>query len=344
MKYPAGNRDIDRFEESNNGLISVNVFVECDKLDGDSIIIHKRSKVVNAKYQINLLKIVDDDGKFHYVYIKDYSKLMGSQTNKSGHKMFFCPYCQHGFKRENLLERHLNCGCLAVTGQTVKVSNEGETIEFKNHSRKFKCPFVIYADFECLTTKTGCHSKPINPNMPSTTKYQQHKPSGFKINVVNSVSETADTYIYRGEDCIEVFFKKIREIEDKLMKILKTNKQMTMSKEDKQDYTNATKCYICNNEIIENDKKGYKVRDHCHISGKYRGCAHNVCNINYNYKNIKIHVFFHNLKSYDAHLIISNADKIEGKCKIDVIAQNSEKFIAFGFGHLQFKDSLAFLP
>ncbi len=151
-------------------------------------------------------------------------------------------------------------------------------------------------------------------------------------------------YIYRGEDCIEVFFKKIREIEDKLMKILKTNKQMTMSKEDKQDYANATKCYICNNEIIENDKKGYKVRDHCHISGKYRGCAHNVCNINYNYKNIKIPVFFHNLKSYDAHLFISNADKIEGKCKIDVIAQNSEKFIAFGFGHLQFKDSLAFLP
>ena len=70
------------------------------------------------------------------------------------------------------------------------------------------------------------------------------------------------------------------------MKILKTNKQMTMTKEDKQDYLNATTCYICNNEITEKDKKGYKVRDHCHISGKYRGCAHNVCNMNYNYKRV----------------------------------------------------------
>ena len=90
-------------------------------------------------------------------------------------------------------------------------------------------------------------------------------------------------------------------------------------------------------------KKGCKVRDHCHITGKYRGCAHNVCNINFNYKNIKIPVFFHNLKNYDAHLIISNAHQFNAS-KIDVIAHNSEKFITFGFDHLLFKDSLRFLP
>ena len=44
--------------------------------------------------------------------------------------------------------------------------------------------------------------------MPSTTKYQQHKPSGFKINVVNSINETAETFIYRGEDCMDVFCEK----------------------------------------------------------------------------------------------------------------------------------------
>lgn len=36
---------------------------------------------------------------------------------------------------------------------------------------------------------------------------------------------------------------------------------------------------------ILNDKKGCKVRDHNHLTSEYRGCAHNVCNINYNYKN-----------------------------------------------------------
>jgi hypothetical protein len=72
MKYPAGNRDIDRFEESNNGSISVNVYEVCDKLNSNSIILHRRTKTINAKYHINLLKIYDDAGKFHYVYIKDY--------------------------------------------------------------------------------------------------------------------------------------------------------------------------------------------------------------------------------------------------------------------------------
>ena len=90
-------------------------------------------------------------------------------------------------------------------------------------------------------------------------------------------------------------------------------------------------------------KKGCKVRDHCHVTGKYRGCAHNVCNINFNYKDIKVPVFFHNLKNYDAHLIISNAKLMNCKKKIDVIAQNSEKFITFGFDHLLFKDSFSFL-
>ena len=81
------------------------------------------------------------------------------------------------------------------------------------------------------------------------------------------------------------------------------------------------------------------------MTGKYRGWARNVCNINYNYKNFKIPVFFHNLKNYDAHLIISNAHNLqrEKKTKMNVIAQNSEKFITFGFNHIIFKDSFSFL-
>ena len=57
----------------------------------------------------------------------------------------------------------------------------------------------------------------------------------------------------------------------------------------------------------------------------------------------KIPVFFHNLKNYDAHLIIEKADELAQKSKIDVIAQNSEKFITFAFRNLCFKDSFSFL-
>ena len=84
------------------------------------------------------------------------------------------------------------------------------------------------------------------------------------------------------------------------------------------------------------------MRDHCHLTGDYRGAAHSECNLHYSNNKIKIPVFFHNLKNYDAHLIISHAHLL-GKTKIKVIAQNSEKFITFGFDKLVFKDSLAFL-
>lgn len=64
---------------------------------------------------------------------------------------------------------------------------------------------------------------------------------------------------------------------------------------------------ICKKDIILNDKEGCKVRGHDHLTGEYRGCAHNVCNLNY--EDYKIPVFFRNLKNYDAHLI-SNAHDV----------------------------------
>jgi hypothetical protein len=176
MAYPAGNRDIDKFEEANNGLISVNVYSECTQLESqtsdrigakssETIKIHRRTKILNAKYHINILKIMGENGKFHYVYIKDYDRLVGSQTNKSPHKLYHCRYCQHGFKRQDLLEQHLENGCLAVTGQSVELPKEGETISFKGHYKTFKCPFVVYADFECITGKMEGGASSSNSNV-----------------------------------------------------------------------------------------------------------------------------------------------------------------------------------
>ena len=39
--------------------------------------------------------------------------------------------------------------------------------------------------------------------------------------------------------------------------------------------------YIYKKEFDKSDKKDYKVRDHCHYTGKYRGAAHNICNLRY---------------------------------------------------------------
>ena len=47
------------------------------------------------------------------------------------------------------------------------------------------------------------------------------------------------------------------------------NKELQMNKKDNEDFKNCTKCCICDNDHVEGN---VKVKDHCHITGKYRGC------------------------------------------------------------------------
>ena len=65
-----------------------------------------------------------------------------------------------------------------------------------------------------------------------------------------------------------------------------------MTTEENKGFNNSTKCWICDDDYIDPD---VKVRDHCHITGKYRGSAHRDCDINLKL-NHKIPVASHNLK------------------------------------------------
>ena len=69
-----------------------------------------------------------------------------------------------------------------------------------------------------------------------------------------------------------------------------------------------------------------KVRDHCHVTGKYRGAAHRSCNINLKISK-KVSVMFHNLKGCDSHLIFKELSKFD--CKTSVIPNGLEKFMPF---------------
>ena len=68
VNFPTGNRDIDRFEE-NNKLVSINVEPD-DCLNDNKIILHRGTKNRNATYEIDLLKVHDEDNNYHYVVEK----------------------------------------------------------------------------------------------------------------------------------------------------------------------------------------------------------------------------------------------------------------------------------
>ena len=85
------------------------------------------------------------------------------------------------------------------------------------------------------------------------------------------------------------------------------------------------------------------MHDHCHITGEYRGTAHNACNLKLrlNPKITSIPVVFHNLQDYDSHLLMQAISKVEGR--MSCIPQNTEKYISFSLGQLRFIDSAQFL-
>ena len=73
-------------------------------------------------------------------------------------------------------------------------------------------------------------------------------------------------------------------------------------KEILEEYPGESNCFNCGEPLLR-DKFRYAVRDHCHITGKCRGAAHNVCNLRLriNPETTIIPVVFHNLRGYDAH-------------------------------------------
>ena len=115
-----------------------------------------------------------------------------------------------------------------------------------------------------------------------------------------------------------------KDLKDHATKIIDFKKKIMtpLTKEEEDNYNKENICYICKKEF-NNDK----VRDHCHFTGKYRGAAHNTCNLRYKIpKNIPI--IFHNGSTYDYQFIIKElASEFEGN--FECLGENTEKYITF---------------
>ena len=197
-----------------------------------------------------------------------------------------------------------------------------------------KLPFVIHADLECLLEKMStCIS---NPNESSTTKINKHTPSGYSIFTHCSFNESKNKLnYYRGKDCMKKFSKDLREHASKIINYEK-KKIIPLTTEEKIYHSKQKICYICKKEFNNNDtagphslkcKKNDKVKDHWHYTGKYRGAAHNICNLRYKVPK-EIPIVFHNGSIYDYHFIIKELVK-EFEGNFECLGKNTEKYITF---------------
>ena len=196
-------------------------------------------------------------------------------------------------------------------------------------------PFKIYADFECNLRDVEIYEGSY------TKKYHEHIPCSYAYKVVCIDDKfSKSTIIYRGENAAHKIFKTVLKEYKYCRKIMKKhfNKNLVMTEEEEHLFQQSNNCWICK-KLIDNDDE--KVRDHCHITGKFRGAAHWDCNINFQLTK-KVPVIFHSLKGYDSHLIFSELNKFN--LKINVIPNGLEKYIAFFLNNnLVFIDSMQFM-
>ena len=236
----------------------------------------------------------------------------------------FCKRCLNPFSSQKALDKHEEyCG----NHEAVKINmpEKGTMLKFKNYHKGEKAPFVIYADFEsCIKS---IHTCDLNPESSYTKQYQKYEPISFYYYIKcfdSKVYLPIKERSYTGKNAEQVFLKYLEEDIKMIANI--PRKKIIFGKKEEERYNEETRCWICKGEFDDKDKNKEKVKDHCHYTRRYRGAAHNECNLNYRKPNFTF-VVFHNLSGYDSHLFIKNLGFSEGN--IDCIPNNEEKYISF---------------
>lgn len=171
------------------------------------------------------------------------------------------------------------------------------------------------------------------------------------------ISVAIKIQIYRRENAIYNFKEKMLQVNWCKKTIKKNfNKPLILTDEDEKQFIQLKNVIFV---VNHSQKKYIRIRDHCHITGKYKGSAHQDCNINHlslMVAEIKITVIFHNLRGYDSQFIMQEIGEIakrhtyknnKGEDKqmdINVIPNNIEKSMNFTLSrYLVFLDSFQFM-
>jgi hypothetical protein len=185
--YPVALTQVPKVENQNQE-ISINVFTYEDKTTVPLSITKHRNRL----YHINLLWLTDGENS-HYYLITNLNRFL-SRTKTHCSKMYFCPYCLHGFCKETALTEHpLNCSTRGAQRVELPIPGKNDRLQFKEYEKTVKVPFVIYADFKTINRKL--HTCMPNPELSSTFATTQLDVCGFGYKVVRKDIQNLPLYI-----------------------------------------------------------------------------------------------------------------------------------------------------
>lgn len=305
---------------------------------------HKMNMVLRKEKLCNKLL------KNHYVWIRNLSGLIQSQVVKSNrNKKHICDRCLHYFYSEEKLNVH-KVACEELNSCKISLPNrENRWLYFENFKNKIEVPFIIYADIESLLVD----KTPNENNVAPKGTLKQHIPNAVGYYFHSRLNPGLSHYdSFTGENCVEKFIERLKELMVTIVwDELHSLKPMRLSVREEGDFQRANKCHICEknffkikpdiivktcrvenvdqnieNSLMKNYREMRKVRDHCHLTGKFRGAAHSTCNMKFQISKT-VPIVFHNL-DYDSHFLIEKlANAFDGK--MNIIPKTSENYISF---------------
>ena len=311
LEFPMKVKDIPKFENLNN--LNINVF----ELTGNVLTpIH-----VNKNYlqpQIDLLLYQN-----HYCLITRLHRLI----NKDSHMKHVCRRCLTAFSSQPVLIDHME---RCIKQQPTKITfSWKDQLKFEDYHMKVPVPIRVYAYFECINQPQNTPNV-LFKQIPIAVGYYVISPFGNYY------------YSYFGIDCTTWFLNRMLTLEKIASKYFKTNLELEKSQEEEEvQFQLAEECWLCENPLDDT-----KVRDHDHLTGKYRGAAHNICNINCKQRSSSfVPIFFHNFSGYDCHLIFEEllTEAYNQNYNPTIIPKSLENYVSVQVGCLRFLDSYRFL-
>ena len=270
LEFPMKIKDIPKLENLNNS--NVNVF----ELTGAVLTpIHINKNFLQS--QIDLLLFEN-----HYCLITKLHCLL----NKDSHMKWVCRRCLTAFSSEDILSQHIDrCQKQQPTNITFSWKDH---LKFEDYHMKVPIPIRVYAYFECINHATATAvSQPTDDHeaavaiSPKVLYKQIPIAVGFFLNSPFGKNYSS----YFGESCVAWFENDMLTLEDLASECFETKSPLEITPEEgvasQESFQQSKVCWLCEREL-HSDTEGalQKVRDHDHLTGKYRGAAHNRCNLN----------------------------------------------------------------
>ena len=205
-------------------------------------------------------------------------------------------------------------------------------LSFTTFKNIVSAPFVIYSDLE-----TCIEEEEVVKRGKVVSRHHHVPISVAALMVCRDRPEFGSKpFIYTGRNCVDVLLDYLDREVNHLREIYENDYEpCRWGEEERRAHRYSHSCAMCGcffgGDVL-------KVRNHCHISGRYHFALCSQCNLTRAKHSFKVPVFFHGLCNYDSHFIVWQLVN-HPLWRIHVVPRNSEKYLAFTYRSLHFKDS-----